>query len=318
MTSLLGGIRWWAEAVVRGFGIRACDPVTSPCNKTRLCLICELFGNAAVPQAAKFAMRVWKDVQRKELFTSPLLSGSTVFLEFYFYRDPEQYEQYLLIKTLNLISLLGSIGGRTTRKPTRPDRAQNHDRGWPERHKDYGLLAIKGIGNASAHERAKYKDEFEREMQAKAQTDPNRSNSLPSLTNFWFIRKKTLFVHPTTMNGPDSINNLLGLQDTLAAGPRIETREWDDGFDDLRKGLRGYPDSSPNKRSKRVFSFGSMGDTANARTWGYVLDPKLLTMLPEVLHQVGIETTETLMGPDARDLQLVDLKDSPSAPARRA
>jgi hypothetical protein len=61
-----------------------------------------------------------------------------------------------------------------------------------------------------------------------------------------------------------------------------------------------------------------MGDTANARTWGYVLDPKLLTMLPEVLHQVGIETTETLMGPDARDLQLVDLKDSPSAPARRA
>jgi CRISPR type III-B/RAMP module RAMP protein Cmr1 len=295
LTSLLGGIRWWAEAIVRGFDVRACDPVSEPCRGDQHCIICELFGKADPPQAAKFAVRAWEDTGKRQPFTRKLSKGSTVILEFHFYRDATFLEEYLLVKAMDVISRYGSVGGKTTLKPTRPNTVRMADTGWVDRHTDYGLLHIKGIDKASFQIWATHKDAFENALKEKAINDPNKSMKYPSLKNFWFAPESTLFVHPSAPATDDSINNLLGLADTINANKQLTTKDtWpapSDVCNPLREHLRGIPEKSILKLpacSKKVFSFGSMGNTKYARTWGYVLNATLLTHLPDLLKSAGI------------------------------
>ncbi|WNY26327.1 type III-B CRISPR module RAMP protein Cmr1 [Methanolapillus ohkumae] len=43
-TSLIGSMRWWFEAIVRGFGGYACDPTEHKCKDNDLCAACFVFG----------------------------------------------------------------------------------------------------------------------------------------------------------------------------------------------------------------------------------------------------------------------------------
>lgn len=45
-TGLIGSLRWWYEAILRGTGFYACDPSTGTCvhDKDLICLACQLFG----------------------------------------------------------------------------------------------------------------------------------------------------------------------------------------------------------------------------------------------------------------------------------
>lgn len=48
-TGILGSLRWWYEALVRGLGLYACDPSSGFCvydekGKANICLACQLFG----------------------------------------------------------------------------------------------------------------------------------------------------------------------------------------------------------------------------------------------------------------------------------
>jgi len=43
-TGIIGSLRWWYEAIVRGYGGYACDPTNSDCNEKDHCDACELFG----------------------------------------------------------------------------------------------------------------------------------------------------------------------------------------------------------------------------------------------------------------------------------
>ncbi len=49
-TGILGSLRWWYEALVRGFGLYACDPSSGSCvydekrKIASICLACQLFG----------------------------------------------------------------------------------------------------------------------------------------------------------------------------------------------------------------------------------------------------------------------------------
>lgn len=49
-TGLIGSLRWWYEAILRGVGFFACDPSTGPCpydeskHLASICLACQLFG----------------------------------------------------------------------------------------------------------------------------------------------------------------------------------------------------------------------------------------------------------------------------------
>ena len=46
-TGIIGSLRWWYEAIVRGLGEKACDPTArteSKCQDAQHCVACELFG----------------------------------------------------------------------------------------------------------------------------------------------------------------------------------------------------------------------------------------------------------------------------------
>jgi CRISPR-associated protein Cmr1 len=49
-TGIIGSLRWWYEAIVRGLGGEACDPITHACvydpekSNNGLCLACQIFG----------------------------------------------------------------------------------------------------------------------------------------------------------------------------------------------------------------------------------------------------------------------------------
>jgi len=61
-TGIIGSLRWWYEAVVRGLGGEACDPVEHPCiydaeqPHTGLCLGCQMFG--ATGWARRFRLTI--------------------------------------------------------------------------------------------------------------------------------------------------------------------------------------------------------------------------------------------------------------------
>ncbi len=61
-TSIIGSLRWWFEALVRGFGGYACDPTSSEkCeyryNTNDICAVCELFGTTGWAKRFKFEIK---------------------------------------------------------------------------------------------------------------------------------------------------------------------------------------------------------------------------------------------------------------------
>lgn len=59
-TGLIGSLRWWYEATLRGAGFYACDPSNSPCvyedsaNLADICLACQLFGCTGYSRRFRF------------------------------------------------------------------------------------------------------------------------------------------------------------------------------------------------------------------------------------------------------------------------
>ncbi|MCS7288754.1 MAG: type III-B CRISPR module RAMP protein Cmr1 [Roseiflexus sp.] len=67
-TGLLGSLRWWYEAIVRGLGGTACDPSRGECQLgTQMCDVCQLFG--ATGWRRRFRLAVINDQ------TAPLWQG---------------------------------------------------------------------------------------------------------------------------------------------------------------------------------------------------------------------------------------------------
>ncbi len=60
-TSLIGSLRWWYEAIVRGLGGHACDPSNHECpgNDDNYCDVCQVFGNTG--ERRSFRMAIVKD-----------------------------------------------------------------------------------------------------------------------------------------------------------------------------------------------------------------------------------------------------------------
>ena len=62
-TGIIGSLRWWYEAIVRGLGGWACDPTDEgarcPDRQGRRCVACELFGCTSWQR--KFKLRILGD-----------------------------------------------------------------------------------------------------------------------------------------------------------------------------------------------------------------------------------------------------------------
>lgn len=55
-TGIIGSLRWWYEALIRGLGGTACDPTKTECKDKNRCVVCELFG--CTGWARKFLLHI--------------------------------------------------------------------------------------------------------------------------------------------------------------------------------------------------------------------------------------------------------------------
>jgi len=97
-TGIIGSLRWWYEALIRGLGGSACDPTNTKCEGKNHCDACELFG--CTGWARKFRL----EVERK--------TNNEVILKFIEMRKMKDIEWALLNKTINIIAKYGAIGGK--------------------------------------------------------------------------------------------------------------------------------------------------------------------------------------------------------------
>lgn len=98
-TGILGSIRWWYEAVVRGLGGTACDPTNSSCEgEKHHCDACELFG--CTGWARKFRLELEQD------------DTNEITLSFIAFRGMKYIETILLSRTFELIEDYGALGGK--------------------------------------------------------------------------------------------------------------------------------------------------------------------------------------------------------------
>ena len=47
-TGIIGSMRWWFEAIVRGMGGHACDPSMHTCKDGQYCDACKIFGSTGL------------------------------------------------------------------------------------------------------------------------------------------------------------------------------------------------------------------------------------------------------------------------------
>ncbi|MGQ9847920.1 MAG: type III-B CRISPR module RAMP protein Cmr1, partial [Bacteroidales bacterium] len=97
-TGLIGSLRWWYEALIRGLGGTACDPTkNTKCNIENHCDVCELFG--CTGWSRKFRLEVEKS------------NNNRIHMRFIEMREIKDVEWVLLNKTLKVISDYGALGG---------------------------------------------------------------------------------------------------------------------------------------------------------------------------------------------------------------
>ncbi len=258
-TGLIGSLRWWYEALVRGLGGYACDPTdNSSCRDADHCAACELFG--CTGWSRKFCLRV---TENGAALAKCLDQASRQFtLLFCEIRPLCAAERWLLANTVRVAANWGSIGGRTTRKPQR-----NASVG-----RDYGLMSwVDGPQDDSA------KDAVKGYLAGLQRGNHVQGQEWPDLRWFFFIKGRFLLRL--------KINNLTGLSEN---GKKEIGNE---PYQRFLRGQRGQPNQ--DAKSKRVFSFR----TGGGRIWGYARDAKMREQIIRQLRRelgtnINIKTGE--------------------------
>ncbi|MEN6552680.1 MAG: type III-B CRISPR module RAMP protein Cmr1 [Methanobacterium sp.] len=151
-TSIIGSMRWWYEALVRGMGGYACDPSNGGCEFNtkdyekalekgqnvdealeiglkNVCPACTLFGCTGWKRRFKIVANDLEGTFNQRMNDD---GYSGIFeIKFYEIFKISDSEKWLLYQTLQIIENYGALGGRTTRKP----------QGSPVG-KDYGLIKV--------------------------------------------------------------------------------------------------------------------------------------------------------------------------------
>ncbi len=217
-TGIIGSLRWWYEALIRGLGGSACDPTNTTCDGKDHCAACELFG--CTGWARKFRLEVEKQ-------------NDLIVLHFIELRKIEDIEWALLNLTLKIIANYGAIGGKTTFKPT--DESSRQDRFY---HKDFGLIKII---NSDLDRFIFTKGQLEDYVQDKKWKRANQDGfKWVSIQNLWCVNGKYL-----SRKSPNesSFNKVLGRKEPKNQASQTPS-------DNTSKWLAGS-----QKESKKVFSF---------------------------------------------------------------
>jgi CRISPR-associated protein Cmr1 len=242
-TGIIGSLRWWYEAIIRGLEGYACDPTDEGCKldgtekndaerKKKICPVCYLFGCTGWQRKFRFEIRKDEDGSPGSLKLGKIIDDEKLWLCFLPLKQIDLIEKSLLIATLRICSRYGAIGGKTTYKPS-----ENADKNGCIPHKDFGLFEIE---SEMTNEKIPMKiiKSYLKNFNSK-----RNHPSWPDLRYFWFTSK--------TLNRLE-INNIVGRTNKGDYLPK--TAEW-------QKWLGG-----DKRDSKKIFSFYTKG---GERTWGY-------------------------------------------------
>jgi CRISPR-associated protein Cmr1 len=220
-TGLVGSLRWWYEALVRGLGGYACDPTGEercPDKDGKRCAACELFG--CTGWARKFRLRVLDEQGR--VVQNALAANQTVQLQFLELRPMSNEERWLLTKTLEIAAKYGALGGKTTLKPQKGKIGE-----------DYGIVQTISVPSLPKSDVQSFLRKFR-------QVKPRDAADLR-----WFFFVKGAFLWRRQMNA------LLGLSED---GQSVIGNEL---YQQFLRGRRG--DATHDAISKKLFAFRTDG-----------------------------------------------------------
>jgi len=217
-TGLIGSLRWWYEALVRGLGGYACDPTSEercPDKNGQRCVVCELFG--CTGWGRKFRLQIVDG--QGNLIEDALTRANVDFtLRFLELRTVGDEEKWLLVKSVEIASKYGALGGKTTLKPQKGKIGA-----------DYGIVQVHSAPNMS-------KPNIELFLRKFRQVPPNNA---PDLRWFFFIKGTFLWRR--------QMNALMGLS------PDGQNVIGNEPYQQFLRGRRG--DATHNAISKKLFSF---------------------------------------------------------------
>lgn len=245
-TGIIGSLRWWYEALIRGLGGYACDPTDGGCRldgiektdedpKQKICPVCYLFGCTGWQRKFRFEIRKDEKGRPGSRKLGKIIDDEKLWLCFIQLKPMDFVEKSLLTATLRICSHYGAIGGKTIYKPS-----ENPDDNGRIPHKDYGLFQIEPEMTNEEYSK-KVINNYLKTFSQKMDNHP----FWPDLRYFWFAST------PTTLNRVE-INNIVGRNNNGEYLPNIA--KW-------QKWLGGDKGDS-----KKIFSFYTRG---GERTWGY-------------------------------------------------
>jgi CRISPR-associated protein Cmr1 len=220
-TGLVGSLRWWYEALVRGLGGYACDPTGEercPDKDGKRCAACELFG--CTGWARKFRLRVLDEQGR--VVQNELAANQTVQLQFLELRPMSNEERWLLVKAIEIASNYGALGGKTTLKPQKGKIGE-----------DFGIVQLVSTPSPLKPDIAHFLERF-RQVRLKDVADLR-----------WFFFVKGAFLWRRQMNA------LMGLSNN---GQSVIGNEL---YQQFLRGRRG--DATHDAISKKLFAFRTDG-----------------------------------------------------------
>lgn len=281
-TGIIGSLRWWYEALIRGLGGYACDPTHTRCDGENHCDACELFG--CTGWARKFRFEIVNTSGNLKI--NEREGNKEILFKFIPLRKIEDQEWTLLNLTLKIIAEYGALGGKTVFKPTEENSRQDK-----LYHKDFGLIKII---SSDLDEFSFTKEELKAYVKKEKWRKLEHGNfKWVSIQNFWCVNGKYLC---RKNHNSSSFNKVLGRKEAKNEASQLRNPK-----DEVSKWLAGY-----QKESKKVFSFKNP-----PRTFGFI-NPSLINfdqMKKRLVEVWGDENTWSfLKGDEIIDKILEEVK----------
>jgi len=290
-TGIIGSLRWWYEALIRGLGGRACDPTNSKCEGKNHCDACELFGCTGWSRKFRLEVKfnttipeIWIGTREKrgnrylKRNVAGFMSDGVIVLKFIPLRKISSNEWALLNKTLDIIANYGAIGAKTSQGS--------------------GVIKI-------AENNLPYKDENPKKSELKGKGDKLNS---PNLANFFFYKFHIKF--------KDEISNLIDRKVlwTHASDHNSFKDDWENWrklwndycFLPIAFHIRDAIRQLENDKNKRHEIFGKLGKgskifvshgykvddtTVEVRIWGYDVEKSIKN---KIKRELGDKLKEKL------------------------
>ena len=279
-TGIIGSLRWWYEALVRGLGGYACDPTSDErCQlnqekfhkaikrgKTvqealdeQICPACQLFG--CTGWGRKFIFRI--QAPDGKPIPGRLEKDTNFNLIFIEKKKFTPLEKLLLKKTIKLIVEYGALGAKIALKPSEISN-KNLPSYSKRNHLDYGIITYQDG----------YKIDKTEDVVLKKPSDKENQLDWPNLKYFWFIPRDYL--------NREQINQLVNRNN----------KGWYQNPDKFQVFLGGCirrekccPEGI-ERMSKKIFSFhgkGSNDPQKTRRCFGYVRNSEELEEIKQLI-----------------------------------